>query len=95
MSCTIDIDVVWVSDIRFEEISDFFEHTPYMRDYTRYNEYWTDINRVTVPFSMKDGKLKIIVWIGHMNYFLKGRTGMILQASMRRYTDKEKKIEKP
>lgn len=55
----IDIDVVWVSDIRFEEISDFFEHTPYMRDYTRYNKYWTRIDGVTVPFTMKSGKLEI------------------------------------
>lgn len=59
VSCMIDIDVVWVSDIRFEEISDFFEHTPYMRDYTRYNKYWTRIDGVTVPFTMKSGELEI------------------------------------
>lgn len=58
ISGEITLWVVWVSDIRFQEISDFFAHTPYTRDYTIYSIYYMRNDQTVLPFSMIDGSPK-------------------------------------
>lgn len=56
-SARILLSVVWVSDARFNEISDYFSMTPYTYDYTGYSMRYTWDNQVT--FSMQEGEERI------------------------------------
>lgn len=53
-SARMRLSVVWVSDARFDEISDYFSMTPYTYDYTAYSYRYTSDNRVT--FFMQAGE---------------------------------------